>query len=294
MPEIDSFLVEKKELVDQALLDCLSLAGSSKVGDAMRYSIRAGGKRLRPILCLATASIFGTSAKEIMDVACSLELVHTYSLIHDDLPAMDDSDLRRGKPSCHVVFGESVAVLAGDALLTLAFEMLARYGLQKSRSKQAVQIAMELAGAAGLKGMIGGQELDLDAEGKDLSLPELERVAALKTGALITASVRCGAIAAGAGEDELKALSSYAGAIGKAFQIVDDLLDKTGTTAELGKPVNADQVRSKATLPALVGAEVAQARVEELYRQAVSVLDKINFDTGLLSVLAYKLVYRKS
>jgi geranylgeranyl diphosphate synthase, type II len=292
MPEIDDYLLEKKKLIDQALLECLPPAGASKVGDAMRYSIAAGGKRLRPILCLAAASVLGSPEMEILDVACSLELVHTYSLIHDDLPAMDDSDLRRGIASCHVAFGEAIAVLAGDGLLTLAFEKVARYGIKNNRAEQAALIAIEIAQAAGLNGMIGGQELDLTAEGKTLSLPEIERIAALKTGALITASIMSGAIAAGAGKHELATLNSFAASIGKAFQIVDDLLDQKGTAAELGKPVDADQQRAKATLPALIGAEAAQDRADLLYQEALSKLDTINSDTGLLSELAYRLVYR--
>ncbi len=292
MVDLDHYLQETKAAVDLALMVDLPSAGTSKVGDAMRYSVEAGGKRLRPILCLATAHLLGTGQKAVIGIACALELVHAYSLIHDDLPAMDDSDLRRGKPSCHVVFGEAIAVLAGDALLTLAFEKVAAYGLENRQAAKAVRIATVLAVAAGVKGMIGGQELDLLAEGQTLTLQRVEEIAALKTGALFKAAVKCGALAAGAGQREIKVLSSFASSIGKAFQIVDDLLDSRGTVAELGKPVAADLKKAKATLPVLLGTEAAQARADQLYRLATAELKKLKGNTELLQMLAHRLVYR--
>ncbi len=292
MPDLDQYLQNSKAAVDRALQESLPISGSSKVADAMHYSVEAGGKRLRPLLCLATAQVLGTEQKAVIDVACALELVHTYSLIHDDLPAMDDSDLRRGKASCHTVYGEAIAILAGDALLTMAFEKIAVYGQNKQQAAKAVRIALELATAAGVQGMIGGQELDLLAEGKSLSLKEVEEIAALKTGALFSAAVRCGALAAGAGQSELEVLSSFARLTGKAFQIVDDLLDSTATVAELGKPVEADLKNAKATLPALLGAEAAQARADELYRQATAELQKFKADAKLLQMLGHRLIYR--
>ncbi len=294
MPDLEQYIEEAKVSVDRALMDSLPPAGSSKVADAMRYSIEAGGKRLRPILCLAGAQVLGAEQEAVIEVACALEMVHTYSLIHDDLPAMDDSDLRRGKASCHRVYGEAIAILAGDALLTMAFEKVAAYGCKEQRADQAVQITYELASAAGVGGMIGGQELDLVAEGKSLTPPEVEEIAALKTGALFSAALRCGALAAGAGASELEVLSSYALLTGKAFQIVDDLLDSKATVAELGKPVEADLKKAKATLPALLGAEAAQARADDLYRQAKAELQKLEIDASLLQMLAYRLIYRNN
>jgi len=294
MPDFEQYLGEAKVFVDRALMESLPPAGSSNVADAMRYSIAAGGKRLRPILCLAGAQVLGAEQEAVIEVACALEMVHTYSLIHDDLPAMDDSDLRRGKASCHRVFGEAIAILAGDALLTMAFEKVAAYGREEQQAEQAIRIAFELASAAGVGGMIGGQELDLVAEGKNLTLPEVEEIAALKNGALFSAALRCGALAAGAGESELQVLSSFARLTGKAFQIVDDLLDSKATDAELGKPVEADQKKAKATLPALLGVEAAQARVDDLYRQATAELQKLEIDTSLLQLLAQRLIYRNN
>jgi len=290
--DLEQYLKNSKAAVERALGDSLPDKGSSRVADAMRYSVEAGGKRLRPLLCLATAHVLGADQKEVIDVASALELIHTYSLIHDDLPAMDNSDLRRGKPSCHSAHGEAIAILAGDGLLTLAFEKIASYGQEEQRATRAIRIARELAAAAGIKGMIGGQDLDLFAEGKSLTLNEVEKIASLKTGALFSAAVRCGALAAGAGQAELEILSSFARLTGKAFQIVDDLLDSKATAAELGKPVEADLEKAKATLPALLGAEAAQARADELYRQATAELQKLAVDASLLQMLGHRLIYR--
>jgi geranylgeranyl diphosphate synthase, type II len=290
--DLEQYLKNSKAAVERALGDSLPDKGSSRVADAMRYSVEAGGKRLRPLLCLATAHVLGADQKEVIDVASALELIHTYSLIHDDLPAMDNSNLRRGKPSCHAAHGEAIAILAGDGLLTLAFEKIASYGQEEQRATRAIRIARELAAAAGVKGMIGGQDLDLLAEGKSLTLNEVEEIASLKTGALFSAAVRCGALAAGAGQAELEILSSFARLTGKAFQIVDDLLDSKATAAELGKPVEADLEKAKATLPALLGAEAAQARADELYRQATAELQKLAVDASLLQMLGHRLIYR--
>lgn len=294
MTDIESYLPEKKMLIDQELMACLPRPGSSRVGDAMRYSVGAGGKRLRPILALATAETLGAGEESVITVACSLELIHTYSLIHDDLPAMDNSDLRRGQPACHIAFGESTAILAGDALLTLAFEQVATWGLKNETATQAVIITRELARAAGIYGMIGGQELDLAAEGMSLTLPEIERIAALKTGALITASVCCGALAACPSAEELAVLKRFAQKAGLAFQIVDDLLDREGNAGEVGKPVRADEGMAKATFPALLGTEIARNQAITLYTEAIKLLEKLERNTQLLSALAHKLVYRKN
>ncbi len=292
MKGIDRYLEDKRLQVNAALKECLPRSGPAAVREAMRYSLEAGGKRLRPILALAVADTFGVEDESIMDVACALELVHTYSLVHDDLPAMDNSELRRGKPTCHRIYGDAVAVLAGDALLTLAFEVLSDYGRGEQRAQKGLAVLKELSAAAGVTGMIGGQVLDLEAEGRKLTLPEVENIARMKTGALLRASVTCGAIAAGVGSGDMDALKGYAFSIGTAFQVVDDLLDVESSAEELGKPVDFDRQRHKPTYPAVLGREEARMMAEKLYRQALSSLDNLSFPAGLLRELAGKLVFR--
>jgi len=292
MIEIGQYLERKKVLIDRELAERLPQSGPTLVSDAMRHSLEAGGKRLRPILVLAAADTLGSEDSSIIEVACALEYVHTYSLIHDDLPAMDNSDLRRGKPSCHRVYGEALAILAGDALLTLAFELIANYGRQGGKGTKAVKIMAELAAAAGVTGMIGGQVLDLEAEGSDPTLEKVENIAKMKTGALLRAAILCGAIAADASSEQMRALNIYASKIGPAFQIIDDLLDYEGTTEELGKPAGADQTRLKATYPALLGPEEARRRAEILYNDALKALESLDCPAELLSGLAEKMIYR--
>ncbi len=292
MINIDQYLVEKKEIINGALKKCQPVSGPPAVREAMNYSLEAGGKRLRPILAIATAETFDYYDDEVIDVACALELIHTYSLIHDDLPVMDDSSLRRGKPTCHVIYGEATALLAGDALLTLAFEVLSSYGLKTKGTDKALRIIAELSKAAGVTGMIGGQVLDLEAEGQILSITEIETISAMKTGSLLRASVLCGALAAEAGDRALKQLDRYASKIGTAFQIVDDLLDIESSPEELGKPTGADRDRYKSTFPALLGPDKARIKAESLYNEALEALDSLDQTTDLLSGLAHKLVYR--
>lgn len=288
-----AYLERQRHAVEKFLAGLFDAGGApSSLQEAMRYSVNAGGKRMRPLLVMAAAETLGHPGEKLLPVAAALELVHTYSLIHDDLPAMDDSDLRRGKPSCHRAYGEAMAILAGDALLTLAFELVAGYGLQEGRPAQALQIALELARAAGREGMVGGQVLDLEAEGKAVDLEGLEKIDRLKTGALLQAAVRCGAIAAGASKEQLKALDGYASRLGLAFQITDDLLDLEGDTAEMGKETGADRVRGKATLPALLGTEAARRRAGELYCEALASLEALERPAELLRELARRLVFR--
>lgn len=292
---IEQYLERQRERVNRALEKLLPGRGHPEaLYAAMNYSLRAGGKRLRPILTLAAAETIGERGEGVLKVACAVECIHTYSLIHDDLPAMDNSDLRRGLPTCHRAFGEAMAILAGDALLTFAFELLSSFGLEQGRERAALQITRELARAAGMEGMIGGQVLDLEGEGASLSLEELELMNRKKTGALLRAAVRCGAYAAGASPLELEALSDYGSALGWAFQIVDDLLDLEGTAAELGKPTGADQARAKATYPALMGVDAARAKVADLYRQALSHLDRLPRPTDTLRQIAQYLATRTS
>ncbi|HSW36636.1 MAG TPA: farnesyl diphosphate synthase [Candidatus Limnocylindrales bacterium] len=292
MIDFDRYLEQEKERVNQALERCLPVSGPTIIIEAMRYSLAAGGKRLRPIITLATAETLGANSEEVIEVACAVELIHTYSLIHDDLPAMDDSDLRRGKPSCHCMFGEAVAILAGDALLTLAFEVLARYGLEPGRERAALLISAELAQAAGAEGMIGGQVFDLHAEGSVLSTSELELMNGMKTGALFRGAVRVGALAANASPEQLQILSGYAAFLGLAFQIVDDLLNHVGTQADLGKPAGSDQIRFKATYPALIGVEASRKRAGELCNTAIEHLDRLDRPADRLRDLARRLVFR--
>lgn len=266
--------------------------GDSHVWEAMRYSLEAGGKRLRPILTIAVVETLGHESTEMMEIACALEYIHTYSLIHDDLPAMDNSDLRRGKATCHRVYGEATAILAGDALLTAAFELVARYGERKGRARKAIRIAAELAAASGVAGMIGGQELDLKAEGRAPDRESVIKIAMLKTGALLRAAVLCGAIAGEAGPAEEQALKTYAEAAGSAFQIVDDLLDYESTTEMLGKPAGVDQNRAKATYPAYFGIEEAKKEVQRLHGKALQSLAALNCSTALLEGLAAMMLFR--
>ncbi len=244
----------------------------------MRYSALAGGKYIRPLLVYSTGEALGASPVQLDAPACAVELIHAYSLVHDDLPAMDNDDLRRGKPTCHIAYGEATAILAGDALQALAFKILAEdetHGgsAETEISPQTrVEMIRSLAAASGSPGMASGQAIDLESEGKQLGLGELETMHSLKTGALIRASVRLGALAAGAGRDQLDALDEYARCIGLAFQIQDDILDIEGDTKTLGKPQGSDIDRKKSTYPSLLGLEEARNRARATHEKAVSAL----------------------
>src|SRR5437764_4578996 len=241
---------------------------------AIRWSLFAGGKRFRPILLLATGEAFGAETDALLGTACALEMIHTYSLIHDDLPSMDDDDLRRGRPTCHVRFGEATAILAGDALQTLAFQTIAED--ENLEPHVRVRILSEVARASGTpSGMVAGQSLDLEAESRDVTGSELERIHRLKTGALIAASARSGALIAGTGERELEAVTRYGVALGLLFQITDDLLDVTATAEDLGKTPGKDARSRKATYPALYGLEATRTRAQATYDEACAALDSI-------------------
>lgn len=231
-----------------------------RLQEAMAYSLLAGGKRLRPILVLLSCEACGGSAEAALPAACAVEMVHTYSLVHDDLPAMDNDDLRRGRPTNHVVFGEALAILAGDGLLTLAFEVLAA---DVTPAETAAACCADLARAAGMAGMVGGQVADLEAEGRTVaSLEELEGVHRRKTGALLACSLTMGARIAGAGNDDLHRLASFGRCLGLAFQITDDLLDVCGTSRNMGKAVQKDAARGKLTYPSLMGEEASALRAQ--------------------------------
>jgi geranylgeranyl diphosphate synthase type II len=248
-------LGSKAELINTALDLLLPRASAypSPIHEAMRYSTLAGGKRLRGAFVIAVADILGTDGERVLPAAAALEMIHTYSLIHDDLPAMDDDDYRRGKPTCHKVYGEAVAILAGDALLTLAFGTLSQLSQKGFEPGVVLRVIQEVGKAAGSQGLIGGQAVDLDSEGVKVSKETLEYIHNHKTGALFSASVRCGALLSGAGDEELQALSEYAKGFGLAFQITDDLLDLTGDQELLGKKPGSDLAKNKATFPGILG-----------------------------------------
>ena len=262
------------EMVEKALDRYVSTqrCNNDHVLEAMRYSVLGGGKRIRALLVLNFNRILGGAANDAMEFAAAIEMMHAYSLIHDDLPCMDDDDLRRGKPSCHVAFGEAIALLAGDALQTLAFETLARNtSLEPAQVLQAVR---ELAAAAGSRGMVGGQTVDL--EGTAQTVEQLTGMCMMKTGALIKCAVRLGCLSVGADEASMAQADIYADAIGLAFQIRDDILDVIGSTEELGKPVGSDAEQQKATFATVLGTERAQSLAEKLTRTALDALKQLN------------------
>ena len=285
--DLQSFFAQCRTMVD-AELDRLVPAEESSpvtVHQAMRWSLFAGGKRFRPALLLAVGSTFGAARADLLASAGALEMIHTYSLIHDDLPSMDDDDLRRGRPTCHVKFGEATATLAGDALQTLAFQTIAE---DKNLSAETrVLVISELARGAGTpQGMVAGQARDLEAESQDVGADELEGIHQLKTGALIVAAARCGGIIAGVKDGELSSISEYAADLGLLFQITDDLLDVTATVQDLGKTPGKDARAQKATYPALYGIESARQHAVEIHEKTCAALSSITRPTQLLSSIA--------
>jgi len=289
----NEFLSRCRSHVDSALEQALPLDQSHclRLTEAMRYSLINGGKRVRPVLAYASAQAVGSISSATDRVACALEMIHAYSLVHDDLPAMDDDDLRRGQPTCHIAFDEATAILAGDALHTLAFEQLT----QAVDVDPAVRLRLiqELAQAAGGVGMVAGQAIDLGAVDTQLSLGELENMHAHKTGALIRASVMMGALATGeASEDQLQALDQYARAIGLAFQVQDDILDVTADTETLGKRQGADEALNKPTYVSLLGLENARAKAQALHQTALAALDPFDHNAEPLRALSAYIVER--
>ncbi len=295
--DLKAYLEERRKLVNRALEAYLpAVRGPAfRVVQAMHYSLFVGGKRLRPILCLAAAAAVGGDPGEALPVACALEMIHTYSLIHDDLPAMDDDDLRRGQPTCHKKFDEATAILAGDGLLTEAFHTLAAAAPRfEGREAVLLEITELLAKAAGYRGMVGGQMLDLMAEGRKISFKELELIHRFKTGALLTAATRAGALVGGGSRVEVAALTSYGERFGLAFQITDDLLDVEGDAAEMGKAPGMDEQRQKATYPALVGLEASRQWAKRLVEEAVAELEPFQDRADPLRELAQYLLVRRS
>ncbi|MBW1797882.1 MAG: polyprenyl synthetase family protein, partial [Deltaproteobacteria bacterium] len=287
--ELNAYLNERKAIVDRELKAYFPEpeGPASDVLNAMKYSLFAGGKRLRPILCMAGAEAVGGEGTHVLSVACALELIHTYSLIHDDLPLMDDDDLRRGKPTNHRVFGEAVALLAGDGLLTEAFSLMTRPELRERISPDVIiKVIHLISRAAGYRGMVGGQAVDIQSEGKTADLCLVEFIHTHKTGALITASVASGAMLAGGDEAQIEAITSCGRNIGLAFQISDDILDIEGDSKTLGKTAGADKQKGKITYPAVVGLKKSRELQAELVEAAIESLKGFNKEADPLRLIA--------
>jgi geranylgeranyl diphosphate synthase type II len=291
--DLKRYLTARQKEVDRALDRFLPKASVAPVTihKAMRYSLFAGGKRLRPILCLAAADACGGKPAAALPHACAVECIHTYSLIHDDLPSMDNDDLRRGRPTCHKVFGDAIAILAGDALLTIAFEIagraqpMARYDLR--------EILREITEAAGSRRLIAGQVADLEAEGKTLTREQVRSIHENKTAALLTTSIRLGAMAANATAKQLAAVTAFGRALGLAFQVIDDILDVTQTSEKLGKSAGKDLAAKKATYPAVFGLEKSRSEARRLTKQAHKALESLGDDAAVLRALADYLLARE-
>ena len=293
--DFPDFAVAARQLVDAAL-DLVLPPESippARVHAAIRWSVFAGGKRFRPILLLAVGETFGAAPPLLSNTACALELIHTYSLIHDDLPSMDDDEIRRGRATCHVRFGEATAILAGDALQTLAFKLVSED--ENLSAEKRIRLIAEIAKASGTPhGMVAGQGCDLEAESREVSAGELEQIHRLKTGALIIAAARCGAIIADASESELNAVTEYAAQLGLLFQITDDLLDVTATVEALGKTPGKDQRAKKATYPALYGVESTRKHLAHAHQSACASLENIDRPTELLHAIADFILRRQA
>ncbi len=284
---------ERVKLVEENLLHELQSTATidEKILQAMEYSLMSGGKRLRPILLMATADAVSKSGEKFLPVACALEMIHTYSLIHDDLPAMDNDDYRRGKLTNHKVFGDAMAILAGDGLLTLAFEVMTR---QKDvEPKILLQVFHEISTAAGIAGMVGGQSIDLQSEGKHINMMTLRKMHIGKTGALFLAAIRSGAILAGASKDQLDALTLYAENFGLAFQITDDILDVTGDEKSLGKPVGSDAKNGKSTYVTLMSLDEAKFLAEKTVETALDALKYFGDEADFLRETVTQLILRE-
>jgi geranylgeranyl diphosphate synthase type II len=293
--EVTDLFAQCREYVD-ARLDQLippETTNPANVHSAIRWSLFAGGKRFRPALLMATGEAFGARPTVLLDTACALEMIHTYSLIHDDLPSMDDDRLRRGRPTCHIRFGEATAILAGDALQTLAFQAVAEDDTLSAAVRVRV-ISLVARASATPQGMIAGQAYDLAAESREVTGDDLNRIHHHKTGALITATARCGAIIAGALETEIEAVTRYGAALGLLFQITDDLLDVTASVEDLGKTPGKDARSRKATYPALYGIEATRERAHAVYAEACAALEGVERSTGRLRAIARFILERRA
>jgi len=290
--DLKAYLREQQRMIDAALQRFLPRASvrPSTIHRAMRHPVFAGGKRLRPILCLAAAEACGGDSEHALAPACAVELIHTYSLVHDDLPCMDDDNLRRGNPTTHVVFGENMAVLAGDALLTEAFAIIAQ--TPEGKKYRAGDYVTELASASDSRRLIGGQVMDLEGEGKALTKAQLVRVHEAKTAALLTSSLRLGGMSANASSSKLQALTDFGKSLGLAFQVIDDLLDVTQSTEKLGKTAGKDAAVEKATYPAILGLEKSRREAHRLTHKALSALRPFGRRAVRLDQIAHHLLDR--
>lgn len=296
--DLKPYLKEKIALVDAALEQYLpgEQERPQSIHQAMRYSVFAGGKRVRPVLMLAACEAVGGAVEQAMPAACAMEMIHTYSLIHDDLPAMDDDDFRRGRPTNHKVFGEAIAILAGDGLLTEAFKLLSNPRFTGSTNPATtLAVIQEIAVCAGTYGMVGGQVVDMESEGKpEMDLPTVQYIHTHKTGALIKASVVAGALLGGADQQQLTAIRRYGEAAGLAFQIADDILDIEGTTEEIGKDAGSDEARGKATYPAVMGLAAAKQEAQAMMDEAMLSLEMFGAAAEPLRAIARYIVERKN
>ena len=296
--DINRYLQEKKERVDSALERVLPKKEELTLNlhKAMRHSLFAGGKRIRPILSIASFEATGGKGERILPFACALEMIHTYSLIHDDLPAIDNDDYRRGKPTCHKVFGEAIAILAGDGLLTEAFRLMTHQPAKDRPSGDealVLDLINEVAQAAGVLGMVGGQVVDIESEGKAVDLPTVQYIHTHKTGAMILASVRVGAKLGGAKETLLKALTRYGESLGLAFQVADDILNVEGKAALMGKKTGSDLFKGKATYPSVLGVDESKIRSKELVEMAVDALKPLGPEADPLREIARFIIARE-
>lgn len=292
---LKAYLEDRRNIVEEALYRYLPEEGiPGEIYKAVRYSVLNGGKRIRPILCLAAAETVGGDLAPAMPVACALEFIHSYSLIHDDLPSMDNDDFRRGKPTCHKVFGENIAILAGDALLTEAFALLSRSEKVIFSAERRLAIIQEIADAAGIAGMVGGQALDVISETTGADEATLQEIHRRKTGALITTSVKSGAMIFGAGKDKIQALTEYGINLGQAFQIADDILNVEGNSEVMGKGTGSDAARNKLTYPLLLGMQTAKEKLEQHVDMAVASLSGFDERAMPLILIARYIKERKS
>jgi geranylgeranyl diphosphate synthase type II len=291
--ELKSYLADRAAMVDAAMDACMPPAGErpATIHQAMRYAVFAGGKRLRPVLCLAAAEACGGETADALPPACAVELMHTYSLVHDDLPAMDDDDLRRGRPTCHKVYGEGMAVLCGDALLTEAFAVLCQTAVTTRYSTR--HYIAELAETGGSRKLIGGQVMDLEGEGKKLNKRDLIRIHEAKTAALLTSSLRLGAMTANATPAKLAALTKFGHHLGLAFQVIDDILDLTQSTEILGKTAGKDQAVEKTTYPSVIGLPASRKEAAKLTKSALAALDPLGRKAARLREIASHLLQRE-
>jgi geranylgeranyl diphosphate synthase, type II len=293
--DLTAYLNDKKKLINSELDKIFKdFASSSVLLKAMRHSLMAGGKRIRPVLCLAAAEAVGTNPDAALPAACALEMIHTYSLIHDDLPALDDDELRRGKPTCHVAFDEATAILAGDALLTLAFQILSStVNIKESQALVWLNVIHVIASAIGYKGMIDGQMRDIISEGTLLSLVDLENMHALKTGALIEASIRCGAVLGNGSQEQIKQLGIYAKYLGLAFQVTDDILNVEGNPTVMGKAIGTDKNRKKNTYPLIMGLKESKKFAANIVNNALKAIEKFDKKADPLRAVAKYILKRK-